>query len=49
MKIAIIGYSGAGKSTLAKRLAQELGIEPLYLDRVHFLQDWTEREEESGA
>ncbi len=48
MKIAIIGYSGAGKSTLAKRLAQGLGIEPLYLDRVHFLRDWTEREEESG-
>lgn len=48
MKIAIIGYSGAGKSTLAKRLAQELDIEPLYLDRVHFLPDWTEREEASG-
>ena len=33
MKIAIIGYSGSGKSTLAMRLAGELGIEPLYLDR----------------
>ena len=43
MKIAIIGYSGSGKSTLAKRLAQELGIEPLYLDRVHFLPNWVER------
>ena len=36
MKIAIMGYSGSGKSTLAKQLAQELQIEPLYLDRVHF-------------
>ena len=44
MKIAIIGYSGAGKSTLAKRLAAELGIAPFYLDRVHFLPDWLERE-----
>jgi len=48
MKIVIIGYSGSGKSTLAKRLAQQLGIEPLYLDRVHFLPDWAEREPESA-
>lgn len=48
MKIAIIGYSGSGKSTLAKRLAQRLGIEPLYLDRVHFLPGWAERDPESA-
>lgn len=48
MKIAIIGYSGSGKSTLAKQLADELGIEPLYLDRVHFLPNWQEREPESA-
>lgn len=48
MKIAIIGYSGSGKSTLAKRLAQQLGIEPLYLDRVHFLPGWKERDQESA-
>ena len=48
MKIAIMGYSGSGKSTLAKHLAQELGIEPLYLDRVHFLPNWNEREAEAG-
>ena len=48
MKIVIIGYSGSGKSTLAKRLAQQLGVEPLYLDRVHFLPDWAEREPESA-
>ncbi|MEA4913814.1 MAG: AAA family ATPase [Christensenella sp.] len=48
MKIAIMGYSGAGKSTLAKHLAQEIGVEPLYLDRVHFLPNWNEREPESA-
>lgn len=48
MKIAIIGYSGAGKSTLAKCLAQEIGVEPLFLDRVHFLPDWAEREPETA-
>lgn len=48
MKIAIIGYSGSGKSTLAKRLAGELGFEPLYLDRVHFLPNWVEREPEEA-
>ena len=48
MKIAIIGYSGSGKSTLAKRLASELGIAPLYLDCVHFLPNWVEREEEAA-
>jgi len=48
MKIAIIGFSGSGKSTLAKRLGGELGIEPLYLDRVHFLPGWTEREPEAA-
>lgn len=48
MKIAIIGFSGSGKSTLAKRLADELGIAPLYLDRVHFLPGWVEREQEEA-
>ena len=44
MKIAIIGYSGSGKSTLAKRLADQIGVLPLYLDSVHFLPGWNERE-----
>ena len=44
MKIAIIGYSGAGKSTLAKRLADEIGVQPLYLDTVHYLPNWQERD-----
>ncbi|MDD4311394.1 MAG: AAA family ATPase [Eubacteriales bacterium] len=48
MKIAIIGFSGSGKSTLAKKLAQELNIEPLYLDRVQFQPNWIEREPEAA-
>jgi len=48
VKVAIIGYSGAGKSTLAKRLADDIGIQPLYLDRVNFLSGWKEREPEEG-
>ena len=48
MKIAIIGYSGSGKSTLAKRLAGERCIAPFYLDRVHFLPNWVEREPEEA-
>ncbi|NLI55220.1 MAG: DNA topology modulation protein FlaR [Clostridiales bacterium] len=48
MKIAIIGYSGSGKSTLAKRLADEIGVSPLYLDRVHFLPGWAERENDEA-
>ena len=44
MKIAIIGYSGAGKSTLAKHLANEIGVLPLYLDKVHYLPNWQERD-----
>lgn len=48
MKIAIIGYSGAGKSTLAKRLADEIGVCPMYLDRIHFLPGWAERAREEA-
>ncbi len=44
MKIAIIGYSGSGKSTLAARLGNKYSIPVLYLDKVHWLPGWTERE-----
>ena len=46
MKIAIIGYSGAGKSTLAKRIADELRLQALHLDQLHFLPGWVERDPE---
>ena len=44
MKIAIIGYSGSGKSTLAKNLGALYHIPVLYLDTVHFISNWQERE-----
>ena len=44
MKIAIVGYSGSGKSTLAKFLSEHFQIDALYLDRVHWLPNWVERE-----
>ena len=44
MKIAIIGYSGSGKSTLAERLGNKYSAPVLYLDKVHWLPGWIERE-----
>lgn len=44
MKIAVIGYSGSGKSTLAEYLGKRYHADVLYLDTVHWLPGWTERE-----
>ena len=46
MKIALLGFSGSGKSTLARKLAAHHGAEVLYLDSVHWLPGWRERERE---
>ena len=43
MKIAIVGYSGSGKSTLARFLSEHFKIDVLYLDTVHWLPGWVER------
>ncbi len=43
MKIAIIGYSGCGKSTLAEKLGNKHNIPVLYLDKIHWLPNWQER------
>lgn len=48
MKIAVIGYSGSGKSTLAKRISEEYSLPLLYLDTVHWLPDWVERDTEEA-
>lgn len=48
MKIAVIGYSGSGKSTLAKRISEEYSLPLLYLDTVHWLPDWCERDTEEA-
>ena len=44
MKIAVIGYSGSGKSTLSALMAKQYGLPVLYLDTVHWLPGWQERE-----
>lgn len=46
MKIALIGHSGSGKSTLAKKLSEKYRVPVLYLDTVHWLPGWQERERE---
>ena len=44
MKIMIIGYSGSGKSTLAKALHEKYNGELLYLDTLHWLPNWVEKD-----
>lgn len=46
MKIMIIGYSGSGKSTLAELLSETYNEPLLYLDTLHFLPNWVERNED---
>lgn len=41
-RIMIIGFSGCGKSTLARCLGEILGIEPTYMDALHWLPNWVE-------
>lgn len=48
MKIAIIGYSGSGKSTLARQLGDAYNCPVLYLDKVHFVENWIERDDETA-
>ena len=48
MKVAIIGFSGSGKSTLAKFLSDIYGVKVLYLDTVHWLPGWQERDKEDS-
>ena len=40
----IIGFSGSGKSTLARAIGEKQGAPVLYLDKVHWLPGWQERE-----
>lgn len=48
MKVAIIGYSGSGKSTLAMQLGDIYKCPVLYLDKVHFVENWIERDDETA-
>lgn len=40
----IIGYSGSGKSTLAKALNEKYKGKLLYLDTLHWLPNWVEKD-----
>ncbi|MCM7588110.1 adenylate kinase [Enterobacter chuandaensis] len=40
MKINIIGTSGSGKSTLAQRIAAELALPYIEMDRLYWRPDW---------
>jgi adenylate kinase family enzyme len=40
-RILVIGSPGAGKSTLASRIARELGLPLIHLDREYFGPGWT--------
>lgn len=46
-KIMVIGFSGSGKSTISKMISNTLNIPVLYLDRVHWLENWVENDKES--
>lgn len=48
MKVAIIGYSGSVKSTLAIQLGDIYKCPVLYLDKVHFEENWIERDDEKA-
>ena len=48
MKVTIIGYSGSGKSTLARQLGDTYNCPVLYLDKVHFVENWIERDDETA-
>ena len=45
-KILVVGCGGAGKSTLARAIGSRFGIPVVHLDRLWWLPDWQEREEE---
>ena len=50
MKIAVIGHSGAGKSCLSAFLGEQYALPVLHVDRLHYLPNWAERDdEEAGA
>ena len=41
-RVMIIGFSGAGKSTLASDIADIIGVEPTYMDKLNWLPGWVE-------
>ena len=42
-RIVVIGSSCSGKTTLAKKIADELGIQHIELDAIHWMPNWVPR------
>jgi adenylate kinase family enzyme len=40
MKINVVGTSGVGKSTLARRIARQLALPCIEMDRLYWLPQW---------
>lgn len=46
-RINVVGSSGSGKSTFSKRLAMKLGVTYIEMDRLFWLPDWKELDDET--
>ena len=42
-RIVVIGSSCSGKTTLAKQIADELGVQHIELDAIHWMPNWVQR------
>ena len=42
-RVVVVGSSCSGKTTLAKRIADDLGIQHIELDAIHWMPNWVER------
>lgn len=45
-RIVVVGVSGSGKTTLARNLADCLDLDPIELDRLFWLSDWQQRDDD---
>ena len=45
-RICIVGCSGSGKSTLARKLGEQTGLPVKHLDKMYWLPDWVEMDQE---
>ena len=46
-RINVVGSSGSGKSTFSKQLAMKLGVTYIEMDRLFWLPDWKELDDET--